>query len=304
MSDLKFYFKFLLVLLGIILIGTFILPEKLGFFSFVPQKILAHKQNELTLLLIGKPGEGYIGGENTDSLIIVHLILNDQPKIYLIPIPRDLIVFDKNNNLTKINQLYALKELDTLLQKASDYSGLEIKNYFVYDLHFILGLAEVLGGIEVKLDQPVIDAVSFYTIYPGKRILKGDDLELVLRSRYYPDGDFQRIKNQLAVIEGFKNKFLNLSWSDKIKILKFVLTNRKNWQTNLNQETIYFLLNKSQEFKEAQIKVILLTTKEQFLKSGYFTLGNSEGVYGIYPSLGIDDYNHIKNYILAELKNN
>lgn len=302
MIDLRFYFKFFLVLTGIIIIGSLILPEKISFFSFVPQKILANKENEFTLLLIGKSGEGYIGGENTDSLIIAHLVLDKQSKIYLIPIPRDLVVFDKNNNLTKINQLYALKEIDTLLQKASAYSGLEIKNYFVYDLHFILGLAETLGGIEVKLDQPVIDAASFYTIYPGKRILKGDDLELVLRSRYYPEGDFQRIKNQMAVIEGFKNKFLNLSWSDKIKILKFVLANRHHWQTNLNQETIYFLLNKSQEIREAKIKVILLTTREKFLKSGYFTIGNTEGVYGIYPSLGIDDYNSIQNYILAELK--
>jgi len=297
-----FYLKFFVIFLIISFVFIYSSPEKFGFLIFKKGLSFSKEDKEYNILLLGKPGYGYIGGENTDSIIALHFSLKNTNKIYLIPIPRDLIIINKKGELEKINMLYSEGEIDYLLNKISEITGLEFKKYFIYDLYFVLNLAEVLGGIEVNLDDYVIDAVSFYTISPGKRVLRGDDLELVLRSRHFPEGDFKRIKNQIEVIKGLKNKFFSLSNKEKIEIIKFAFKNKNHWQTNIGYDEIYFLLSQSDKFKNAQIKTILLTNKNGFFTSGYFKIKNTEGVYGIYPKLGLENFSAIREYIRSEIK--
>jgi LCP family protein required for cell wall assembly len=300
--NLSFYLRFFVVFLFISFAFIYFSPEKFGFLTFKKGLSFSEENKEYNILLLGKPGYGYIGSENTDSIIALHFSLKNPSKIYLIPIPRDLIVTDENGELEKINMLYSKRKINYLLNKVSELTGLKFEKYFVYDLHFVLGLAEVLGGIEVNLDAYVTDAVSLYTISPGKKILKGDDLELVLRSRYFPEGDFKRIKNQIEVIKGLKNKFFSLSNKEKIEILKFALKNKNHWETNMNYDEIYFLLSQSEKFKNAQIKTIFLSTQNGFFTSGYFKIKGIDGVYGIYPKLGLENFSAVREYIRSEIK--
>ena len=300
--NFSFYLRFFLVFFLLVLIIVYSFPEKFGFITFKRGLGFSEENKEYNILLLGKPGYGYIGGENTDSLIVVHFSLNDPQKIYLIPIPRDLIILDENQELEKINMFYAKRKINYLLKKVSEITGLEIKKYFVYDLRFVLSLADVLRGIEVNLNDYVIDAVSLYTLTPGKKILKGNDLELVLRSRYFPEGDFKRIQNQIEIIKGLKNKFFSLSNKEKIELLKFVLRNKNHWETNISYEEIYFLLSQSEKFKQAQIKTILLTSKNGFFTSGYFKINGIDGIYGIYPKLGLENFSAVRSYIGSGIK--
>lgn len=262
-----------------------------------------NRTKEINLLFLGKPGPGYIGSENTDTIFVVHFKLENPKKIYIISIPRDLVVFNHKGELKKINSLYAEKDIKTLLKVVSEYTGLDVKKYVVFDLYLVKILADALGGIEVVLDEPVADALSLYTIPPGKRILRGDDLELVLRSRYNPEGDFFRIKNQIKVLEGLKNKLISLSSKDRIFLLKLLQKNKAHWESNLTLEEIYSLVSLENELKKAEIKHILFTTKDGPLTSGYFTIENSDGVYGIYPKLGINNFSGVREYLRAELEN-
>jgi len=104
-----FYFSLIGILIGLTFIfvwqnfseGNFISIEGLSLVkesgSFINRPI--------TILILGKPGWGYIGGENTDTIILAHF--NPQKKkIHLISIPRDLLVLDKDGYLVKINSLY------------------------------------------------------------------------------------------------------------------------------------------------------------------------------------------------------
>ncbi len=264
---------------------------------------LNKRTDEINLLFLGKPGPGYIGSENTDTIFVVHFNLKKPQKIYVISIPRDLIVLDEKGNLVKINMLYGKKELNHLLKIVSEYTGLEIKKYVVFDLYLVKTLVDGLGGIEVNLQEPVVEALSLYTIPAGKRILKGDDLEIVLRSRYHPDGDFFRIKNQVKVLEGLKDKLVNIDSKGRIHFLKLILKNKNHWESNLNLEEIYSLVALEKELKQASIEHILFDTKNGFLTSGYFTLENTENVYGIFPKLGINNFSGIKNYLRSKIEN-
>lgn len=295
--------RFFIFLIFFILILIFL---KLGSLSKIEGFYFVKNFNfgdnkEINILLLGKPGANYIGGENTDSILIAHYNL-EKKHLILIPIPRDLVVYNSKNNLVKINSLYAEKEIETLLKKASDYSGLKIRKYIAFDIYLVESLVDYLGGLEVEIKEPVIDAVTFYTIYPGKKLLNGDLIELVLRSRHHPEGDFFRIKNQIEVIKALKDKIISLSEKDKTKILKFFLDNKNHWQTNLTLEEIYNLASIKNDLNQIKIDYLLLDTKNGFLTSNYFTINNTNGVYGIYPKLGIDNYSGIQQYLRSRIE--
>jgi LCP family protein required for cell wall assembly len=256
---------------------------------------------DFSLLLLGKPGPGYIGSENTDSIIVVYYSQKNN-KVFLIPIPRDLIVKDENGNLEKINALYEKKKINLLLKKAEEFTGLRIKNYLAIDLKLVTSLVDFLGGLEVDLDEPVTDAVTLYTLPVGRQKLNGDLIELVLRSRYHPEGDFFRQKNQAKVIIALKNKINSLSPEEKLSLMKFLENKKYLYQTNMSKQELLSLAMKIKDLKNLEIEPMILSIKNGLLVSGYFNIYNTENVYGLYPSSGIDNYDKIKFYFQSKIK--
>jgi LCP family protein required for cell wall assembly len=288
----------LAIFLVLILISIFFLSSQS---TFLINNFSLFSSGDFSLLLLGKPGPGYIGSENTDSIMVVYYSKKNN-KVFLIPIPRDLIVKDENGNLEKINALYEKKKVNLLLRKAEEFTGLRIKNYLAVDLKLIISLVDFLGGLEVDLDEPVTDAVTLYTILAGKQKLNGDLIELVLRSRYHSEGDFFRQKNQIKVIIALKNKINLLSPEEKLSLMKFLEDKKYLYQTNMSKQELLSLALKIKDLKNLEIEPIILSTKNGLLSSSYFNIYNTENVYGLYPSSGIDNYDKIKFYFQSKIK--
>lgn len=264
--------------------------------------VQANNQKDFSILILGKPGPGYVGSENTDSIIVVNFV-KDKKKIFLIPIPRDLIIQDENGNLEKINALYGEKNIKLLLNKASFFTGLAINNFLVVDIRLIKKIVDFLGGIEIILDSPVVDAVSFYALPKGKVKLDGELTELVLRSRFNAEGDFFRIKNQIKVIQALQQKILALNFASQLQLLTFIFNNKYDWETNMRKEDILVLFNEFRnEMQNISVTPIIVDLKSGVLKSGYFTIKNFANVYGIYPLGGVDHYIYVQTYIKAQMK--
>lgn len=272
-----------------------------GKILFISKNIFSKTDKDFSLLLLGKPGPGYIGSENTDSIIVVYYNFNKNT-LFLIPIPRDLIVYDENGYLRKINSLYPKKEISLLLKKISNFTGLEIKNYIAIDLSLVIKLIDKIGGVEVVLDQPVVDAATLYSIPAGKQNLNGYLAELVLRSRYNHEGDFFRIKNQLKIISALKDKFNNLDLGQKLSLIQFLEENKYHWDSNLNKNEILSFSLKIKDQKDLKIVPIVITLNTGLLVSDYFLLNNGDQMYGIYPNGGIDNFEKIKIYLWSQIK--
>lgn len=291
-------FIIILVLLGLILVSRFLLLAQKNVFLISDLSFLSSK--DFTLLLLGKPGPGYIGSENTDSIIVLHYQSKNNT-IFLIPIPRDLIVRDGIGNLEKINALYEKGKVNLLLTKASEFTGLKVKNYLAVDLKLILDLVDFVGGIEVNLDEPVTDAVTLYTLPAGRQKLNGYLTELVIRSRYHREGDFFRMKNQMKIITALKDKILDLNPEQKLALMKFLNQRKYYWETNLSKNDLLSLSLNISESKNLRIVPLVLHWPNSFLVSGSFDIYNSHNVYGIYPKEGIDNYEKIKFYFRSQL---
>ena len=259
--------------------------------------------SDINILILGKPGPGYIGSENTDSIIVFHYDKNSN-QVFLIPIPRDLIVKDDQGNLEKINALYEKNKIDLLLKKASQYSGFSIKNYIAVDLNLVIKLVDFLGGVDIYLPEPVTDPITLYTIPAGEHNLNGYLIELVLRSRYHPQGDFFRMKNQIIFLKALKEKILSLDTKGKLELMKFLENNKYYWQTNLSKNELLVLGTTIKDLKSLKITPIIIDLKNGLLTSGYFQIYNSENVYGIYPTAGIDNFNYIRAFIRSQIKEN
>jgi LCP family protein required for cell wall assembly len=285
-----------------ILVFLFFLFSANTFFFISNGNSLNFNKN-FTLLLLGKPGPGYRGSENTDAIAVLYYD-SLKNKLFIIPISRDLIVYDERGNLQKINSLYSEKRINTLLDKVSDFTGLEVKNYLAVDLNLVLKLIDKLNGIEIYLDEPVVDAVTLYTLPLGKQKLNGYLAELVLRSRYNREGDFFRMKNQTKVIMALKEKIGDLGTAEKLSLIQFLENNKYYWQTNLDKKDIFALLFQIKDLKSLEIVPIIIDFETGLLKSNYFQINGTSGVYGIYPSEGVDNFDKIKIYLWSKIKEN
>ncbi|MCS7200623.1 MAG: LCP family protein [Patescibacteria group bacterium] len=300
--------KFLIlgsIFILIVLIGAFswaVFSESIFFFSKADTSGLG-SLGDYTFLLLGKPGPGYIGSQNTDSLMAVYYN-NKFNKLFLIAIPRDLIVRDEEGNFQKINALYEKGKKDLLLNKVSLFTGLNVKDYFAIDLELVKQLVDRLGGIEIYLEQPVVDAVSFYTIPPGRYVLNGYLIELVLRSRYNSEGDFFRIRNQMNFLNALKDKLLNLNNQEIMSLLDFINNNKNYWESSFSKNDLLFMFLKTKDLKSLKIVPIIVDLKSGPLKSGHFELYGTPEVYGIYPSAGIDNFEMVQFYIRSKIREN
>ena len=252
------------------------------------------------ILLLGKPGFGYNGGENTDSLILLNIEGNSA---FLIYIPRDLIL-KNNNEQYKINSLIALSKEKELLREVEKVTGLSVNSYIEYDLYLARKIIDSVGGIDVRLSSPVVDAVSGFALYSGSHHLNGEMAEFVLRSRYARDGDFFRMKNQFEVIRALKQKVQSLPREDVLKLIKVLNANNRHYQTNLNPLDLLGFLADMEKVDFGKTKKIILGFETKLWVDGSYKISLGKGysgrAYGLVPKEGIGQYGEIRNYINNE----
>jgi LCP family protein required for cell wall assembly len=292
----KVLFAGFFILLVMLLIAS--VPKKY-FYQDGWQRLFSLERDE-NILILGKPGFGYYGGENTDSMIVMN-IKND--RVFLIYIPRDLII-KNGQHLYKINSLSALNKRDVLLEEVEKITNLRMDNFIEYDLYFVRKLVDAVGGIDVEIKKPVIDAVSGYTLLPGQRHLNGEWVEFVLRSRYAYEGDFFRMKNQFEIIKALERKIKILPTEDMLKLTKVLEANKKHYQTNLSPLEILNILAKIEKTDLNKITEIIPGFGTNLWQDGQFQIGldgYSGLAYGLIPREGVGRYFMINKYINNEI---
>jgi LCP family protein required for cell wall assembly len=175
-------------------------------------------KDTITFLMIGTHER------NTDTMILAHADKRSG-EAYMIGIPRDL--YWKNR---KINSVYQYYGADELKKELSEITGLEISNYIVVDMYAFIDIINILGGIEVTLEEDLIDPTyrtrengewSTLNYKKGTYNLNGIEALRVARSRH-GSNDFDRSKRQQLIIESFLEKFRQLKISDAGKVYSMI----------------------------------------------------------------------------------
>lgn len=193
--------------------GKMIIPENIPSINN-----LYSNEDSITFLLVGAHEL------NTDTMIIVHAD-KTTGKAYMIGIPRDLYWKGR-----KINSIYQYFGPEQFKKELSEITGLDISNYVSVDMYAFIDIINILGGIEVTLEEDLIDPTyrtrengEWSTLnYPkGTYMLNGVEALRIARSRH-GSNDFDRSQRQQLIIEAFLNRFRELNITDANKVYSLI----------------------------------------------------------------------------------
>ncbi len=283
--------------------------------------------NRTNILIVGiDTRETDAGLQNTDTMIVASYSYTDH-SVTMFSIPRDTysLMPGTDDWYVKTNSIYNRGEitkkgtgLDTLRISIEDYVGLDIQYYMMVDTQGFKNIINILGGIEVYVENSFTDysypneldpfnpyqVVSFEQ---GLQTMDGETAIKYARSRKsldnYEGSDFARARRQQKVIEAIKDKLLS---SETFLNPKKILDIMSELQNHI----------KVSEFTNEDIQAALsLAQKDQDLVTYSFVLDPNigskrvikEGIipdsYSIGPVLGLGEYEDIHDLVQRILKN-
>ena len=138
------------------------------------------------------------GNERSDVMIIAHI---DEAKgrACLVSIPRDSYVNIPGYRTSKINEAYQVGGPELAVQTVEQLTGMDIRNHIVVDFDEFKWLVDLFGGVQVTLSEPLSDP-KLGNIPAGSQVLDGDLALIMARSRDYPTGDLERVRQQQMLL--------------------------------------------------------------------------------------------------------
>ncbi len=164
-------------------------------------------------------------------------INTEKRRITLISIPRDLYY-----NGRKINSIYALYGMPEMKRTLSYITGYSIDRYILIDMYAFIDVIDLIGGIDVHLDKPVIDPTyktldggEWGTLYyrAGDHHLSGKQALRIARSRH-TSSDFARAERQQMILKSLQKKARELGFGDAKKVSSLIGTVLKKTETDIN----------------------------------------------------------------------
>lgn len=185
------------------------------------------------------------GGISTSGRSDVNIVVSVNPKtrkIVTASIPRDSylpIAGGGNDQYDKLTHagIYGVDSSKSTIQKLLE---MPIEYYARVNFSSLINMVDVLGGIYV--DNPVSFSALGFDFPAGKVYLTGESALAFSRERYsLPNGDFDRGKNQMRVIEGMIRKAM--SPSILLNYQGVLSTIMNSTQTDLPSSKIVELIN-------------------------------------------------------------
>ncbi|AXB48975.1 LCP family protein [Amycolatopsis albispora] len=171
-----------------------------------------------------------VGGARSDSLMIAH-IPADRKRVIVVGFPRDLEVnrpdckrWDSNTgqyleevvpakSKAKLNEAYAIGGPQCTTKQIQQLTGMKINHFVGIDFHGFKDMINVVGGVPVHIEEPVIDDVLGVIVpQAGEQVITGDQALNFVRARHVKGdvtSDYGRIKRQQLVIGSLLKKTMS-----------------------------------------------------------------------------------------------
>lgn len=146
-------------------------------------------------------------GQRSDVMMLVH-IPEDASEVYIMSFPRDLYVDVPGHGKDRINAALAYGGVPLAVNTVEDVVGVPIDNAALIDFEGIQGLVDSLGGVDVQV--PMDFSANGTQFSKGTQHMDGETALVFVRQRkQFADGDFQRNRNQQAVLKGIIEKLID-----------------------------------------------------------------------------------------------
>lgn len=159
-----------------------------------------------------------VPGERSDTLMIIH-IPKDMSRGYVVSIPRDTYAYvpesadGEGGYPTKINAAFAWGGAPLTVKAVENLTGLIMDHVVVVNFRAVREITDVVGGVEVNVDQTVTDPRTNREFTAGPNHLDGEAAEDYVRQRYgLVSGDFDRIRRQQQYLSALVGKLHETNW--------------------------------------------------------------------------------------------
>lgn len=168
----------------------------------------------VNILLLGSDSRNGLGGsvsdirgQRADTILLTH-IPADRSGVQIISFMRDNWVHIPGRGEAKLNAALAYGGTPLLVETLESIIDVPIDHVAITDFEGFKGLSTALDGVTVN--NPVAFSNGGHRYKQGPIELRGDAALGYVRERYsFPDGDYQRVRNQQAFIKGMLDKLVS-----------------------------------------------------------------------------------------------
>jgi polyisoprenyl-teichoic acid--peptidoglycan teichoic acid transferase len=258
---------------------------------------LVGRDGRFTMLLLGSDARAGLGGERTDTIMIV-TIDPATGKVAMLSLPRDTDQVPIGPGRVygpKVNGLFQQFRLNSgsrrsayrSMMRALGYTfGIEIDRYALVHFRGLVDIIDAMGGIDVRLAQPFIDPTSHITkrglrLHAGVNHLDGGYALAFSRSRH-TTSDYDRARRQQLVIAVAVAKVLRMGIGKLATLAPVVF---RKTETNLAISDVPALFGLAQTARLGRIKYVVLGPRTYATESAGFAnqlkLGVVRGLFRI-----------------------
>jgi polyisoprenyl-teichoic acid--peptidoglycan teichoic acid transferase len=302
---------------------------------------LSETDGRTNILILGldKRSIGTESATLTDTLLFSS-IGRVEGNVAMISLPRDLWVkadVGRGAHYMKINSVYAVDGIDELVEVTEEVLGMPIHYYAVVDFSLFKNAIDILGGVEVEVENDFVDyqypvegkeadmcgktweevgditGRALHLVFPcryetvqfeaGAQTMDGETALKYVRSRKGTNGegtDFARSKRQQKLIMAVKDKVLSLETIvDLAKLKELYDLSSENVDTNVKFEDISGFYMLSQQLDFDSVRSIVLDDRSGADEGGLLYHPQDNSLYGGAYVLvpRANDFSQIKAYV-------
>ena len=236
----------------------------------------------------------------------------------LLSIPRDLYLTNpRDNQPTRINAVYSRAKqasyqrttehpianqagMGALTDLISHYFQIDINYYLLADFEGFVEAVDIIGGVEVEIDQAIYDPLLGFELTPGKQVLDGQMALNYVRSRHFITGDFARSTNQRNFLSALQNKLQGFDLLTNAKATSQLLNKiQDNVTTNLTLEEsqrIYHLV-----LETDKVVSLDLVGPNGLLEPATIYLPSGQPQSVVLPVAGFDQFGPVADFVKRHL---
>ncbi len=176
-------------------------------FLFIYFVSLNPGDNDILLLGIDEREENNKFEGLTDTIIVYH-ISSWGSKDCLISIPRDVRVELQDYGWSKINAAYKYGGKEMIKEEIYKLTDIQIDKVIVVNFRSFKEIIDILGGVEITVEEALHDPLSGADFDPGTYLMNGEEALSFVRCRSTAGADLDRVDRQKYLLsEVMKQKF-------------------------------------------------------------------------------------------------
>jgi LCP family protein required for cell wall assembly len=248
--------------------------------TFVPA---LEGKRPLYVLVIGsdaRPGQG-IDKERADSIHIISLNAA-AGRATVLGIPRDSLVNIPGHGTDKINASLTYGGPKLTVKTVEALTGIHFDFYAITSFGGLVRMVQSLGGVTVRVRQPMHDQYSRSNFEPGIHHFNGVQALEYARDRHsFLAGDFTRSQNQGTLMLAALTRFKKLFKENPLRLLPVLASTWNNVRTDVPAPMLYRLALTASQIDPHRISnlVVPATTGMQGAASVVFISPGAKALY-------------------------